>query len=217
MTKRSSSKLNAYWNWQLEKEYWQSGKNYVAGVDEAGRGALCGPVVAAAVIFKESFSEWEVIKDSKKLSPVQRKASYYTIIKNAFCMGVGLANSQEIDKINIRNATHKAMIQALNNLSVAPEIILVDGNSQPFLSSQVRCIIKGDDEVVSIAAASIIAKVYRDYLMEEYARAYPVYGFEKHKGYGTEEHIINIQKHGTTPWHRVSFRNTQFHQIKLFN
>jgi ribonuclease HII len=216
MNKRSGSSLPDYWNWNLENDYWQNGIKYIAGVDEAGRGALCGPVVASAVIFNQPFSEWEVIRDSKKLSPEQRKRSYHVILNHAFCVGVGLANSNEIDTINIRNATHIAMIHAINNLSIIPDIILVDGNAKPVQSSHVRCIIKGDDSVVSIAAASIIAKVFRDYLMQEYAKTYPAYGFEKHKGYGTAEHLLRIEKFGITPWHRLSFRNTHYRQHKLF-
>jgi ribonuclease HII len=216
MNKRSGSSMPDYWNWNLENDYWQNGKKYIAGVDEAGRGALCGPVVACAIIFNKPFSEWEVIRDSKKLNPEQRKRSYQVILHHALCVGIGLANSNEIDTINIRNATHVAMIHAINNLSVVPEIILVDGNAKPFQSSHVRCIIKGDDSVVSIAAASIIAKVFRDYLMEEYAKTYPAYGFEKHKGYGTAEHMQSIRKYGVTPWHRLSFRTTGHHQHKLF-
>lgn len=208
--------MNTYWNWELERDYWQNGKKYIAGVDEAGRGALCGPVVASAVIFKEPFDGWRVIKDSKKLSPEQRIKGYHTIMKNAFCIAIGLANSQEIDKINIRNATHRAMIHALDNLPVPPEIVLIDGNSYPPYNAYLKCIIKGDDKVVSIAAASIIAKVYRDLLMMEYSKTYPGYGFEKHKGYGTVEHIKKIKQYGVTPWHRMSFRHTQFHQYNLF-
>ena len=188
----------------------------IAGIDEAGRGALCGPVVAAAVIFKSPFFGWEVIKDSKKLSAAKRLLSYLIIIKNALCVSIGLANSSEIDKINIRNATHKAMIRAINSLAIKPEITAIDGNSIPTEGMNMLSVIKGDDKIISIAAASIIAKVYRDYIMTEYAKIYPGYGFEKHKGYPTEEHLQKIKKNGLTPWHRKSFKDIKFMINNLF-
>lgn len=205
-----------YWAWKFEEKLWKKGFRYIAGVDEAGRGALCGPVVAAAVIFKEPFEGWEVIRDSKKLKPIDRLRSYLKIIRNSLNISIGLANSIEIDKINIRNATHKAMIRALENLVIKPEVAIIDGNSIPTYDTEMQCIVKGDERVVSIAASSIIAKVYRDYLMCEYAKKYPIYGFDRHKGYGTYEHISKIKEMGITPWHRLSFKDVQIFRDNLF-
>lgn len=203
-------------NWETEKEYWSKGYKYIAGIDEAGRGALCGPVVTSAVIFDKPFQEAIYINDSKKLSPSQKIFAYKIIIKKALCISIGLANSQEIDKINIRNATHNAMLEAIKKLIIEPQIILIDGNSAPLITSPFRCIIKGDTKVISIAAASIIAKVFRDYLMIEYSKKYPNYGFDKNKGYATFSHINNIKKYGLTPWHRLSFKDAKFFINNLF-
>jgi len=203
-------------NWEIEKEYWREGYKYIAGVDESGRGALCGPVVAAVVIFDKPFSEISYIKDSKKLSSKQRIIAYNIILKHALCISIGLANSIEIDKINIRNATHKAMKQAIDNLIIKPQLVLIDGNSSPLIPYPFRCIIKGDAKVISIAAASIIAKVFRDYLMTRFAKEYPYYGFEKNKGYGTSFHINRIKEYGITPWHRASFKDIKFFINNLF-
>ncbi len=205
-----------YWGWKFEEGLWKEGIKYIAGVDEVGRGALCGPVVASAVVFNKPFIGWEVIKDSKKLSSTNRLRCFFLIIKNALSVSIGLAKSVEIDKINIRNATHKAMIRAIDNLAIKPDIAVIDGNSVPNYNLLMRSIVKGDNKIVSIAAASIIAKVYRDYLMNEYGKNYRGYGFEKHKGYGTNEHLNSIKKLGITPWHRITFKCIGIFKDNLF-
>jgi ribonuclease HII len=186
-----------------EKSLNKSGYRSIAGVDEAGRGPLAGPVVAAAVILK-TFSFKERIDDSKKLSAKKREKAYSEIIKKSV-FGVGIVDEKTIDKINIYQATKKAMQRALANLEKDPEYVIVDGNMKLSTRCPIRCIPNGDSKSISIAAASIIAKVTRDKIMSEYDAVYPQYGFARHKGYGTKLHIAAIEKHGPSPIHRFSF------------
>lgn len=187
-----------------EEALWRCGIRHVAGVDEAGRGPLAGPVVAAAVIFPPGVLIAGV-DDSKKLSPEEREEVFGAIHEHAVAVGVGIVGHAEIDKINILQATFKAMHCALTSLTVSPGHILVDGNR--FVGSGVpfTAIVDGDASCHAIAAASIIAKVTRDRLMCEYDRLYPGYGFARHKGYGTAAHREALSRLGVCPIHRRSF------------
>lgn len=189
---------------QYEREYWSNGVLRIAGVDEAGRGPLAGPVVAAAVLFEPEHII-EGVNDSKQLSPEEREDLYAKIVVEASCFGVGIVHHDVIDEINILQATFKAMHQAILQLSIAPSLLLIDGNR--FLPNGIpfRTIIDGDALSFSIAAASIIAKVVRDRMMVEYDRQFPGYGFAKHKGYGTKEHREAIHRMGYCAIHRRSF------------
>jgi ribonuclease HII len=179
----------------------------IAGVDEAGRGPLAGPVVAAAVVLDPDCIP-EGIADSKALPVEARRSIYQAIIATAH-VGVGVAEVDRIDSENILNASLWAMAQAVGRLSYPPRLVLVDGNKAPQLACTTRTIVQGDARCLSIAAASIVAKVIRDAMMVEMARQYPDYGFERHKGYGTREHHEAIARHGVTPQHRRSFRPVQ--------
>jgi ribonuclease HII len=176
----------------------------IAGVDEAGRGPLAGPVVAAAVILPNR-CELPNLNDSKKLSPAQREALYPLIRRQALAIGVGIVEAAEIDRINIRQASFAAMRQALGGLNVMPAHVLVDGYPIPEGPASQTGIIGGDGKSAHIAAASIIAKVTRDALMLELDRQFPAYGFSRHKGYGTPEHLDALKRHGPCPFHRRSF------------
>lgn len=177
---------------------------YICGVDEAGRGPLAGPVVAAAVILpKDCYIEH--LNDSKKVSEKRRGILYDEIYKKAVAVGTGVVSSEVIDKINVLNATYMAMKEALDNLAVSPQIILVDAVRIPDVSAPQESIIKGDAKSVSIAAASIIAKVTRDRMMYEYDKLYPEYGFAKHKGYGTKFHTDALKIYGKCPIHRNTY------------
>ena len=177
---------------------------YICGVDEAGRGPLCGPVAAAAVIMpKDSFIDG--VNDSKKLTEKKREALYEQIIKEAIAYYVCLIDNKEIDEINILNATLKAMETAINGLSVKADFALIDGNRNKGITTPNQTVVKGDSKSYSIACASILAKVTRDRLMEEYDKMYPEYGFSRHKGYGTKAHYEAIEKYGITPIHRKTF------------
>lgn len=188
----------------LENKFRTRGETYIAGVDEAGRGPLAGPVVAAAVIFPPEVTV-EGLNDSKKLSEQKREALFEDIKALAISIGIGEATPAEIDKINIRNATHLAMCRAISQLHPSPNRVLVDGNAVPESGFNEMAIIGGDRKSLSIAAASIIAKVTRDRQMAEYAQQYPQYGFEGHKGYGSADHLAALQEHGPSPIHRLSF------------
>ena len=179
----------------------------IAGVDEAGRGPLAGPVVAAAVVLDPAFIP-DGIADSKVLDAKSRRSIYQAIIATAQ-VGVGVAGVDRIDTDNILNASLWAMAQAVARLDCRPRLVLVDGNKAPYIDCTTRTIVQGDAKCLSIAAASIVAKVTRDAMMAELARDYPHYGFDRHKGYGTREHHEAIARHGVTPHHRRSFRPVQ--------
>ena len=176
----------------------------VCGIDEAGRGPLAGPVCAAAVILPP---DWEPdgLDDSKKLSPARREALYNEITQRSLAWSVGFASEQEIDEVNILQATFLAMRRALAGLRIAPDFALVDGNRDPVLGIPTRCEIKGDGRYACIAAASVLAKVSRDRLMDEMDARYPQYGFVRHKGYPTKAHYEALAKFGPCPIHRRSF------------
>lgn len=192
-------------DWLLyEKEAQNSGYNIVCGVDEAGRGPLAGPVFAAAVILPQGLVI-EGIDDSKKLSEKNREALYIEIKSLALAFNVAFATEKEIDEVNILNATFFAMKRAVEGLSLRPDLVLIDGNREPALALPTKTIVKGDSLSVSIAAASILAKVERDRLMKKLSEKYPSYGFEKHKGYGTKLHLEAIKRYGPAEIHRKSF------------
>jgi len=181
-----------------------SGYRSVAGVDEAGRGPLAGPVVASSVILKRH--DFSVrIDDSKKLNPHARKRAYEEILDKAI-IGIGIVSETIIDNINIYHATMLAMERSILDLRCTPDLLLIDGNMRLRLTVQQRTIVKGDQKSLSIACASIVAKVTRDRLLEFYDSIFPGYGFYRHKGYGTKEHINAILKKGFSPIHRRSFR-----------
>lgn len=189
----------------FERKYWSEGIEIIAGVDEAGRGPLAGPVVAAAVIFpKEVYLEG--VDDSKKLSPHRREQLFPLIHERAVGVGIGVVSHEEIDRINIYQASILAMRKALDQLSMVPSLVLADGNSFRHETLRFENIIKGDARSFTIAAASIIAKVTRDGLMREYDKLFPGYGFAKHKGYGTREHVEAIRQNGLCEIHRRSFK-----------
>lgn len=178
--------------------------NLVCGVDEAGRGPLAGPVVAAAVILDKR-KPIIGLKDSKKLTERQREKLSKTIMSQALCWNIAEGTVQEIEQYNILEATMMTMKRAVMGLSIAPDLVLIDGNRVPELPYRAEPIVKGDDLIEEISAASILAKVYRDNLMKIFATMYPRYGFEKHNGYGTELHIKMLKKWGPCPIHRLSF------------
>lgn len=176
----------------------------VAGVDEAGRGPLAGPVVAAAVILDPA-RPVPGLRDSKALAPRRREALALAVRERAIAWAVASADVDEIDRLNILQATMLAMRRAVEALAVPPEEALVDGNRCPALRCRARAVVKGDRDVASISAASILAKTARDALLVALDRAYPAYGFAQHKGYGTPEHLAALQRHGPCPAHRRSF------------
>ena len=176
----------------------------ICGIDEAGRGPLAGPVVAAAVILPKD-CQILYLNDSKKLSEKKRELLYYEITAKAASYGIGMADPGRIDEINILQATYEAMRQAVEKLGVMPDILLNDAVTIPGLEIRQIPIVKGDAKSVSIAAASILAKVTRDRLMAQYDKLYPAYGFERHKGYGTSAHIEALRHHGPCPIHRKTF------------
>lgn len=176
----------------------------VAGVDEAGRGPLAGPVVAAAVIL-DDMQPIDGLADSKKLTARQRDKLYDEIRAKALCCSIAEASVEEIDEINILQATMLAMRRAVEGLRLKPSMVLVDGNRLPVLKVPAEAIVKGDAKVAAISAASILAKVHRDRLCEQLDEAYPQYGFAGHKGYPTVDHVAAIKQHGVTPAHRRSF------------
>ena len=187
-----------------EEALCNEGYSAVAGIDEAGRGPLAGDVYAAAVILPQGFLP-EGLDDSKKLSEKKREALYDIIVENAIAHSVGTASAEEIDTINILNATHLAMYRALTSLSVKADYALIDGNPVKGIKLPHKCIVKGDSLSLSIAAASIIAKVSRDRYMVKLDAMYPGYGFSVHKGYGTKAHKEAIFAKGPCPAHRKSF------------
>ena len=185
-------------------EHKYSTYSLICGIDEAGRGPLAGPVVAGAVILPKD-CEILYLNDSKKLSPAKREALYEEIMEKAEAVGVGMASPARIDEINILQATYEAMREAVDNLGVSPQLLLNDAVTIPDVSIPQVPIIKGDAKSVSIAAASIIAKVTRDRLMVQYDEILPGYGFARHKGYGSKDHIEAIRRLGPTPIHRQTF------------
>lgn len=208
--KKAVKKLDAYEKekertkalWEYENRY--SEYAYICGIDEVGRGPLAGPVVAGAVILPRNCGIL-YINDSKKLSKSRREELYEQIMEQAVAAAVGFASPERIDEINILQATYEAMREAISKLSVSPDILLNDAVTIPHIECRQIPIIKGDSKSISIAAASIIAKVTRDRLMVEYDRIFPEYGFASHKGYGAASHIEALKKYGPTPIHRRSF------------
>lgn len=176
----------------------------LAGVDEAGRGPLAGPVVAASVIFDKDTNILGV-NDSKALKESKRESLYDEITCKSISFGIGIIDNLEIDEINILQASLKAMKIAVNNMNIPPDIILIDGNKSFFIEKELHTIVKGDSKSFSIAAASIIAKVARDRIMKNLAKQYPHYLWEKNKGYPTKEHINLVKKYGPSPLHRKTF------------
>jgi ribonuclease HII len=197
---------------RYERNLWNEGKKYVAGLDEAGRGPLAGPVVAAAVVFYEN-PQISMINDSKKLTEEVREYLFDLILNETLC-GIGAAEVGEIDRINIYQASFLAMDRALENLNTQPEHLLVDGRAFPRNDIPFTTIVKGDSLSYSVAAASILAKVTRDRMMREYDQEFPQYGFANHKGYATREHLDAIEEFGYCPIHRRSFHPKRF-QLEL--
>lgn len=189
---------------EYENAALNSGFEVVCGIDEAGRGPLAGPVYAAAVILPKGHIV-EGVNDSKKISEKKRDLLFDKIIDECVCYSIGTASEQEIDEINILQATFLAMRRAVEGLEIKPDIALVDGNKKPGLDIAEQTIVKGDSKSANIAAASIIAKVSRDRYMLEMAEKYPEYQFEKHKGYGTKLHYEMLEKYGISPIHRKTF------------
>ncbi len=189
----------------FEDQYYSDLVKYIVGIDEAGRGPLCGPVVAACCILKPDYKN-ELINDSKKLTEKKREIAYKEIIENCIDYGVGIVSPARIDEINILEATKEAMKIALSQLKAPYDLILIDAVKLEGTSKPVIPLIKGDAKCECIAAASIIAKVTRDHILEEYALKYPEYGFDKHKGYGTKKHIEAIEKYGIIKdFYRLTF------------
>lgn len=190
--------------WEIEKNYQEKGFRMIAGVDEAGRGPLAGPVCAAAVILPAGI-EIPGLNDSKKLSDKQRRMLFPVIVEKALGYGIGFASQEEIDEINILQATFLAMGRALEQLKTRPDLLLIDGNRKRDFGIEAETVVHGDSISASIAAASILAKVTRDDYMLEQAKLYPQYGFEVHKGYGTKAHYAALRQQGHCPLHRLSF------------
>lgn len=194
--------------YRYEQAAWRRGVNLVAGVDEAGRGPLAGPVVAGAVILNPA-RKIPGLQDSKLLSPSEREALFQRIREEAAAVGVGMADPATIDRVNILEATRLAMLDALESLAAPPELVLIDAVTLPSLPCPQKALIKGDRRSASIAAASIIAKVTRDRLMVEYDALFPHYGFSRHKGYPTREHYAALAAHGPCPIHRLTFQGVR--------
>lgn len=190
--------------WEIEDSVFDKGVQIICGVDEAGRGPLAGPVCAAAVILPPHI-EIPGLNDSKKLTDKRRRELFPIIQEKALAYAIALSDEKEIDSINILQATFRAMESAVNSLAIKPEYVLVDGNKLPMLATPAEAVIHGDSLSASIAAASILAKVTRDDLMLDYAKEYPEYAFDVHKGYGTKAHYEALRLHGPCPIHRMTF------------
>ena len=190
--------------WEIENSLKEKGFKYIAGVDEAGRGPLAGPVYAAAVILPDG-AELSGINDSKKLTPKKREELFEKITEIAVSYAIFSVDEKEIDEINILNATHKAMNGAVASLNQKPDYVIIDGNSIKGMEIAHETVVKGDAKSISIAAASILAKVSRDRYIDKMGEVYPEYGFENHKGYGTKAHTDAILKYGVCPIHRRTF------------
>jgi ribonuclease HII len=189
---------------KYEEKWWKNHCYYIAGVDEAGRGPLAGPVVSAAVIFSDDI-QIKGINDSKQLTPEEREALFHEIMEKAVAVGVGYVDNMLIDRINILQSTYLSMLRSIKKLSVMPDIVLVDGYPIPDLPLKQENIIKGDAKSISIAAASIVAKVHRDRIMEFYGMEYPEYDFQSNKGYATKKHVEIVFKKGPCEIHRKTF------------
>lgn len=192
-------------NLEYEKKYWNNGYIYVAGADEAGRGPLAGPVYAAAVILKPD-TKIDGLTDSKKLSEKKRDYYFDVIKETALCYSIASVDEKTIDEINILNATYLAFRKAIEGLGKKAQIALIDGNRMENLPCDFELIVKGDQKSLTIAAASVLAKVSRDRFMQKVDEEYPMYQFSKHKGYGTKLHYEMIEKYGPCPYHRQSFK-----------
>ena len=190
--------------WEIENSFYSDEIQVICGVDEAGRGPLAGPVCAAAVILPKDL-QIPGLTDSKKLTDKKRRELFPLIQEQALAYGIGFATEQEIDEINILQATFLAMQRALEQLNIKPDLALIDGNREKDFGLPVKTVVKGDSLSANIAAASILAKVTRDNLMQEMAETYPQYGFEIHKGYGTKAHYAALREYGACPIHRMSF------------
>ena len=190
--------------WEIENTHFENGFQIICGVDEAGRGPLAGPVCAAAVILPAGLVI-PGLDDSKKLSDKRRRELMPVIKENALAYGIAFATHEEIDEINILQATFLAMERALAQLKIKPDLALIDGNRQKDFGINVETVVKGDSRSANIAAASVLAKVTRDDYMEQMAKQYPEYGFEVHKGYGTKAHYEALRAHGPSPIHRMTF------------
>ena len=190
--------------WELENEIYAEGFSLICGVDEAGRGPLAGPVYAAAVILPRD-AVIEGLNDSKKLTEKKREALFDVITERVLTYGIASASVEEIEKLNILNATFLAMNRAIDKLDPIPELALIDGNRSTGIAMPSRCVVKGDSLCADIAAASILAKVSRDRYMLNLAEKYPQYHFEQHKGYGTKLHYEALREYGPSPEHRPSF------------
>lgn len=190
--------------WAIEDACKEEGYRLICGVDEAGRGPLAGPVCAAAVILPEHL-EIPGLNDSKKLSDKRRRELFPIIQESALAYGIGFASPEEIDEINILQATFLAMRRAISQLNVTPDLALIDGNRETDFGIPVKTVVKGDSLSANIAAASVLAKVTRDDLMLKLAKTYPQYGFDIHKGYGTQAHYAALRQFGPCPIHRKSF------------
>ena len=210
-------------NFNEEKKLWKRGYKYVVGLDEAGRGCLAAPVVAAAVIVRSKLKSqrsksqfksqiFKEVKDSKQLSSKKREELCKLVTKNPLIeWGIGKVSEKVIDKINILEATKLAMKKAIEKLKKKPDFLIIDGNFKIDLPILQKSIIKGDEKVFSCATASIIAKVTRDRIMRKYHKKYPQYGFDRHKGYGTKLHLKMLKKHGPCKIHRKSFKPVKIH------
>jgi ribonuclease HII len=190
--------------WEIEKSYFDRGVQLIAGVDEAGRGPLAGPVCAAAVILPAGL-EIPGLNDSKKLTDKQRRVLFPIIQEKAIAYGIAFATEKEIDEINILQATFLAMERAISQLAVKPELLLIDGNRKREFGIPAETVVHGDSLSASIAAASVLAKVTRDNYMLEQAKLYPQYAFDVHKGYGTKAHYAALESYGSCPLHRMTF------------
>ena len=190
--------------WEIEDSFYSEEIQVICGVDEAGRGPLAGPVCAAAVILPKH-AQLPGLTDSKKLTDKKRRELFPLIQEQAIAYGIGFSSEQEIDEINILQATFLAMQRALDQLTVKPDLALIDGNREKDFGVPVKTVVKGDSLSANIAAASILAKVTRDNLMVEMAEKYPQYGFEIHKGYGTKAHYAALREVGASPIHRMTF------------
>ena len=188
-----------------ESDAWRAGYSLIAGIDEAGRGPLAGPVIAAAVILPENVI-LEGVRDSKRMTPRAREEAFILIEERAISIALAVVSPREIDQINILQATRKAMKQAVLHLHTQPDFLLIDGTHPVDLPIRQRCIVRGDQQSLSISAASVLAKVYRDRMMRSYHELYPRYGFSSNKGYGTRGHLEAITRYGPCSIHRRTFR-----------